>query len=213
MAPDDPRHGHQRGYLAGCRDDCCRAAHARDVKLGRLRQAEGRPRAVPVLGTQRRIRALMALGWTTTDIADAAGLCHRAKVSQILNGQNGKPAQWVTRTTADRIAAVYERLSMRIPPHTRARARTRTIATSRGYAPPLAWDNIDDPDEQPAGTTHDPDIVDPTVVDRILAGDWRLPATRAERLEVIRRYPGPRNELDRLTGWNTRRILRQAAAA
>lgn len=206
IAPDDPRHGHARGYYAGCRDACCRRAHALDMKLGRLRKAEGRPRAVPVLGPQRRVMALMALGWTTQDIANAAGMSHRAKVSQILHGQKGRPARWITRTTEAKITAAYELLSMRIPPHTRARARTRTIATRRGYHPPLAWDDIDDPNEQPAATTPvDEDLVDEAVVLRILAGEWRLTATHAERVEVCRRWTGAWNDLARLTGWKVER--------
>ena len=143
MTPDDPRHGSTRGYSAGCREACCKRAHALDVKLSRLRKVEGRPRAIPVQGTQRRIQALMAMGWTSHDIADAAGLCHRAKVTSILNGQKGRPAVWVTQSTRDRIAAVYDTLSMRLPDMTRGRQRTRTIAARKGYAPPLAWDDID----------------------------------------------------------------------
>ena len=153
MTPDDPRHGSTRGYSAGCREACCKRAHALDVKLSRLRKVEGRPRAIPVQGTQRRIQALMAMGWTSQDIADAAGLCHRAKVTSILNGQKGRPAVWVTQSTRDRIAAVYDTLSMRLPDMTRGRQRTRTIAARKGYAPPLAWDDIDT-DPAPMGVRH-----------------------------------------------------------
>lgn len=186
MTPDDPRHGQPRGYSAGCRESCCKRAHALDVKLSRLRKVEGRPRAVPAVGVQRRIQALMAIGWTTTDIAAAAGLCHRAKVSQILIGQNGRPCTWVTRSTHARIAEAFEALAMRLPEPTRARRRTRTMALRRGYLPPLAWDDIDRDPAPAAGDHTGLSLIDDVVVHRILHGD-RLEATPAEKAEVIRR--------------------------
>lgn len=36
--PDDPRHGTRAGYIAGCRDDCCREPHLRYQKLSTLRR-------------------------------------------------------------------------------------------------------------------------------------------------------------------------------
>lgn len=151
MKPDDPRHGTTRGYHAGCHDICCRAAMARYEKAGRLARLNG-GRAVPAIGTQRRIQALMRLGWTSTDIATEAGWQHRNGVLRILNGQKGRPTRWVERKTADTIAAIYARLSMQTPEMTPTRARTRARAERLGYAPPLAWDDIDNPDEQPQGT-------------------------------------------------------------
>lgn len=211
MTPADPRHGSTRGYSAGCREACCKRAHALDVKLSRLRKVEGRPRAIPAQGTQRRIQALMAMGWTSQDIADTAGLCHRAKVTSILNGQKGRPAVWVTQSTRDRIAAVYDTLSMRLPDMTRGRQRTRTIAARKGYAPPLAWDDIDN---DPEPLTAEPVDVDEVVVERILDGE-RLEATQEEKAEVVRRWLAagrPLAHLEAQTGWNGKREKDRAMA-
>lgn len=218
MTPDDPRHGTWAGYCAhraagvpAC-DDCRRAAARYDATL-RLERLNGLPsRRVPGIGTARRVQALVALGWSFHQIAARIGVVHD------LPGRWARAGgSFVMRRTADRVDAVFRELCMTPPPENTIRLQreatyARTLARKRGWVTALAWDDIDDPDEQPAGIVRDVDSVDPVVVDRILAGDWRLPATRAERLEVARRYPGPRNELDRLTGWNTRRDLRKAAA-
>lgn len=143
MRADDPRHGTMRGYAQGCRDICCRRAKARYEKGRRYNAVTGRALAIPAIGTQRRIQALMALGWTTTDIAHACGWTHRNRVRQILGGQKGRPTRWVTRTTAAKVGQVYDRLSMTLPEMNGPRRRSRSMALRLGYAPPLAWDDID----------------------------------------------------------------------
>lgn len=164
---------------------------ARYEKRRRFAAISGRPFSVPALGAQRRIQALMRLGWSTSEIATAAGYSHRNRVRQILNGQKGKPCRWIERKTFDTIARVYDELAMKLPPerdgHERSvRGKTRAHARRNQWPPPLAWDDVDDPDEQPHGlrerhTKHD---VDPVVVERVIAGD-RLPMTRAERFAVV----------------------------
>jgi hypothetical protein len=149
MSPDDPRHGTTAGYHAGCRDLCCRRAIARYEKAGRLARLEG-GRAVPAIGSQRRLQALMALGWSSNAIAIHAGLRHRNHVWRVVNGQKGKPTTWIQRETADWVTRVYDELSMRVPTG-RYVVRTKAHAEERGWAPPLAWDNIDDPAEKPSG--------------------------------------------------------------
>jgi len=148
MNTDDPRHGTTAGYHAGCHEACCRAAMARYEKAGRLARLRG-GRTVPVLGAQRRVQALMRLGWTSSDIAEAAGWSHRNYVLRILNGQKGKPAVYLERPTYDTLCATYERLCMTIPERLPHRARTATMAAQKGWPPPLAWDNIDDSAEKP----------------------------------------------------------------
>lgn len=149
MKPEDQRHGTTRGFHAGCRELCCRRAIARYEKQGKFNKANGIARAVPAIGAQRRIQALMTLGWHSTDIAEAVGWAHRNHVLRVLKGQSGRPCTWVERKTHDRIAEVYERLSMTFPERTPVRARTATIARRKGWLPPLAWDDIDDATETP----------------------------------------------------------------
>lgn len=184
MSPDDPRHGTTRGYHAGCHDLCCRRAMAKYEKSGRLARLNG-GRAVPALGYQRRVQALMRLGWTSPDIARAAGWPHRNYVLRVINGQKGKPTTWLERKTADALAAAYDQLSMVTPEMTPTRARTKARATRLGYAPPLAWDDIDRDDAPTLGG--DDDQIDDVVVDRLVAG-IRLPSTRAEKVEAMRRW-------------------------
>lgn len=206
IQPDDPRHGQTRGYHAGCRNPCCKAAIVRYEKSSKYRQISGIKWAIPAIGAQRRIQALMAMGWTSTDIALAAGWNHRNQIFRILKGQKGKPCTWVERKTYRAISDVFERLSMTLPEHSPARARCRSIAAKNGWLPPLAWSNIDDPSEVPRkGSNHKLRTdVDEAVVVRVLAGE-QLRTTPAEKDEIVRRWTalgGSFNDLERRLGIN-----------
>lgn len=148
MSPTDPRHGTTAGWHAGCKCEPCRTARARYEKLTRWHRHNGIPRAIPARGAQRRIQALMALGYTSEDIRLAAGWHHRNAVLRILTGQKGRPCVWVERNTHQTICDVFEQLCMKVPDLTWYRKRARTLALNKGYAPPLAWDDIDN-DEAP----------------------------------------------------------------
>ncbi len=91
---------------------------------------------VLAIGARRRIRALLALGWTHAHITAAAG----GPLSAVTLNQTG---EWITRATHDAYRAAYAELSMRPGPS----AKTRGRAAKAGYAPPLAWDDdaLDDP--------------------------------------------------------------------
>ena len=97
---------------------------------------------VPAVGARRRIRALLAIGWTHAHIAEAAGIPPRRPA--LILSQAG---DMVTLDAHDRIADAYDELSMRQGPS----ARNRRL----GYPPPLAWDDetIDDPRARPEGAT------------------------------------------------------------
>lgn len=203
MTPEDPRHGTHRGYVVGCREDCCTRAHTRYMKLYRLGRI---PQLIDPTGTVRRIQALYALGWTSADIGEQCGR-GREWARMIARSTS------VTTTTADRIVVAYEALSMRLP-HGGYANRSRRHAQRMGWAPPLAWDDetIDDPAATPRGQhgggPRKTDL-DPVVVERILLGE-HLAATRAERHEVIRRWPDAINALERLRpDWNVSRDLRE----
>lgn len=92
---------------------------------------------VPAVGARRRIRALLAIGWTHAHIAEAAGI--PARRPGLILSQAGT---MITLDAHDRIADAYDDLSMRPGPSTRNRRL--------GYPPPLAWDDIDDPAEMPS---------------------------------------------------------------
>lgn len=200
--PDWPTLAMDREWLER-RDERRRLA----LKSNRYRMARaangGRPLKVDATGTHRRIRALMRLGWPSREIARSAGWDCRVSVTNVL--RYGK----VSAASAARIRRTYDELSMKVGPS----PWTRAYAERAGWPPPLAWDDdtIDDPKARPARRKNRDLDVDEVVVERILAGDWRMPARKAERLAVIARWEGPLNELDRLTGWNTRRDLQEAS--
>jgi hypothetical protein len=212
---DDPRHGSVRGHNAGCRCDPCDLAKYRYDKQ---RKAElhntGQRRTVPAYRIQRRVEALQALGWPLRKIAAEAGVTHNHMTDL---------RKFAWRSTFEAIDGAYRRLSMTFPPETTAGeksgvVRTRNHARRNGYAPPLAWDDIDDPDETPAeaysprGRAVKPRPVDDVVVDRILSGRV-VPSTNAERREVVRRWMADGRSyraLEALTGWRVERYFEAA---
>jgi hypothetical protein len=168
-------HGDRFAYRAGCR--CAEALAAMAEVRRRLRNAHvlGVPMVVPSLGSQRRIRALMALGWTEKLIGAQVGHVTASTVRGVLMNET------VTARTAQRIAEVYERLSMRHGPS----ARTRALARNRGWLPPLAWDSIDDPDERPV-LSDECVSVDMVAVQRRISGDRSVTLRLAERTVAYR---------------------------
>lgn len=205
--PDDPRHGSDTGYVAGCREDCCRRAHARRRKLDRLY-----PHAtslVDAAGAHRRLQALACLGWSTAELSRRLGK-HRSYLLKVMRNDR------IQVETAAIIRRLYDELSMTWCTTSTAN-RTAAAARAAGWRPPLAWDDhdLDDPAARPrAGRGGRPDVADENVVLRILSGEWRLPATPAERLEVARRWTssgGSASELERRTGWNVARDARRAS--
>lgn len=205
MTPDDPRHGTVAGHVAGCHCDPCQSAKYRYEKR-RHRDAQlGRPRRIPAIGAQRRVQALMVMGWTARAIADAGGWLNAENIVQILSRRE------LLRSKADRVARVYDQLSGRVGPSQHVRRRS----LAKGWAPPVAWDDdeLDDPEAIPHHLDQ-PDelVVDWAVVERVLAGE-HLDTNRLERLAVLARWHGSTNELDDIHGWNLRRDQRTQRAA
>lgn len=215
MNPDDPRHGTNAGYVAGCRCDQCRDATNRYHKRLVLDHDRGFRRRLPALGTHRRIQALVRVGWTLPQVGAAMGGVSGEAVRQVLISQQ------VQRDTAARARDAFALLAMKLPPERNRverlnAARSRNRGLRNGWPPPLAWDDIDNPLEAPdmGASVISPTDVDRVVVERILAGEWRLPANRAERAVVIQSAAErgvPLNELERRTGWNVWRIRKEAS--
>lgn len=90
------------------------------------------------VGSVRRIQALLFMGWSHAAMYERSGVR-----TQMVLAQQGR---WVTRSTHDKVAALYDALWSK--PGTSAHART--WARKLGYAPPLAWDDIDR-DAEPQG--------------------------------------------------------------
>jgi hypothetical protein len=98
--------------------------------------------AIPAVGTQRRIKALMALGWTQGDLAREMGFSSQKIVSDLLNRRES-----VVSATAFRVAEVFNRLQMTPGPSEHLRKR----AKNWGWHTPLCWDEdtIDIPNAKP----------------------------------------------------------------
>ena len=148
MTPDDPRHGKLAGRMAGCDLPCCVVAKSRYEKQRQHeRRTRGIRRLVDATGTRRRLRALSAIGWSLAALAAEMEYANPRSMQFMLHRDK------VNRETAAKIAALFDRLSMTPGPSKSARDR----ALSKGWAPPLAWDEgtIDDPNAVPRGLRRD----------------------------------------------------------
>ena len=125
---------------------------------------------VSPLGAQRRLRALHALGYTLRQLADETG-CPLTSIKDHIHGH------WpvIEAKNDQAIREAFERLSMHLPAsddkyEQAGITRARNAARRRGWAVPLAWDDIDNPDETPTvvGRTSRSDI-DEAVVLRVMA--------------------------------------------
>lgn len=211
MDPLDPRHGTYAGAAVHWKEgdrpcSSCAVAAARKRKWNNYLTLVGTPATVPSIGTVRRIQALQALGWTHAQIADAADLTVECIRSPICRGTN------VYRSTAEGVAEAYDALAMKVAPDSRNARWCRTFARRKGWPPPLAWDDIDDPNEVPRGLKvergHLRESFDHVIVERVLGGEFNLPTTTAEKAEVCRSWVargGQISDLAALTGWRTDR--------
>lgn len=196
MDADDPRHGTE----AGCREHyrqgtspCapCLDAHRRRNTLRLLY-----PHKCPALGSQRRIQALQAIGYGRDRIAQEMGYSDGGSIAYLMQADS------LLVTTAAKVAEVYDRLSMVVPIGA-GPSRARTWARRHRYAPPLAWDDIDDPDEQPDGIRtnegdHRGDLLADLLADLLERGCDLGDALRELRIdrEALRVWCSRNNHLD-----------------
>lgn len=208
MSPDDPRHGEYRGYRAhrtagqeAC-EPCKRAAAGAEQRYA-LARLQGKPLRYPAAGTQRRLRALQAVGWTLSEISARLGES-RSRVEKWCTEEK----TFVYARTAEKVAAAYEEFCRLPDPDGPWAKRNRGMAARKGYAPPIAWDdNIDDPEAEPYAAAED--VIDDVVVERLMSGR-RARSTRAEKVEAMRRWRATgRSELSlcRMHGWKPGRYV------
>lgn len=91
---------------------------------------------VPAWGATRRCRGLAALGWSSGEIAAAAGLT-RSVVRHILRGRPGM----VLSDTAAGAMRAYQGLGGRYAPESRTANQIREEARAKGWGPPAGWDD------------------------------------------------------------------------
>jgi hypothetical protein len=91
-------------------------------------------------GSRRRVQALQWMGWTLSEIGRRIGTTGQTLQSQLRTSR-------MSYRRAAQIAAVYDELWDKPGPS----RITATKARRWGYAPPSAWDDIDNPLERPKG--------------------------------------------------------------
>ena len=96
-------------------------------------------------GTVRRLRALVAIGWTETALAESLGMTV-GNFWEILHGRRIR----VTPRTRDKTTALFQQRWQQ-PLHGPRADRARKMAAHYRWAGPLEWDDIDDPAEAPDG--------------------------------------------------------------
>lgn len=155
------------------------------------------------VGVRRRVRALVALGWSQSKLAERLGI-GRA------NFHLATDARGVTVATARAVEALYDELSMVLPPNESHRdkisvSRARAYAKARGWKPPLALDDdlLDRPyDGEVLVEETEPDV-DDVAIERRMAGDKSVWLSNTEKRELRRRwYAAGRSgaDLERICG-------------
>lgn len=196
-----PRHG---TWVAAQKFACSCPVAVEALRVYRKRHREGRlePLLVDVLGSQRRLRALMAIGYAERKLAAELGWTLRM-VNGVVIGEH----KTIRVSKACAVADLYERLCGTAGDS----QRTRGWAQRRGWLPPLAWDDIDDPAEVPSLTQVDDEVDEVAVTRACRSGVSSVPLTDSERAEVKRRLlesKAPAHEVAVLLEVNVRSVDR-----
>jgi hypothetical protein len=168
-------------------------------KRRRLSIERGVPLKVSTERANRKIGALMAMGWSMRQCAAAVG-SEESSFRQILARET------MYRRSAHWFDDAYRILEMRVPEDTMWTRRTKSAALLAGHHPPLAWEDID------AGILADVeadtiprDRLDQWTITELLADPTRaIRSSPAEKVEVLRRWVRmgySEKALCDLTGW------------
>lgn len=170
------------GALAHYRTTGRRQAFGPTLARQIVQRAADRPTEgqVGVLGTRRRLQALTVMRWSLAALSERTGLPDTT-LSVLRDGHTTR----VTAKTANLITDVYAALADVDGGHVAAGERAR----KRGWLPPVAWDDPDDPAET-GGMAVDAgvdDVVDEISVERAVLGRPALPMRPVDRREAVRR--------------------------
>ncbi len=106
---------------------------------------------IPAFGAQRRLQALVAIGWSQSKLAERLGISPANFTFTMRNGM-------LRASTVRAIRRLYEELWNTLPPDQSHRdkisvSRARNYAKAHKWVPPMAWDDdtIDDPAAVPEG--------------------------------------------------------------
>lgn len=162
---------------------------------------------------RRKAQALVALGWSMSKIGIRLGI-HPANARAMIAGD-----RLFHYDTIKAINDLYEQLSMKLPPATSQRERisvnrSKTYARRHGWIPPLELEASYDETGDDQGE-HSAECIDEQAIWRRMHGDKTVRLTKAERIELVRRWQAtgrPLNEMERITGVNNGRYRQDAAA-
>jgi len=210
ITADDPRHGSPAGYTQGCREKCCERAKRADRYRRERLAALGHEFTTSRETTVRKLRALMAMGWTADDI----GQRMRPRISgQAVRQFMALKTPCFTEVAA-RYEQVFDQLEGVLPPDDPWHRRTKNAAARKGWRRPDEWWDIE------RGLKSQPieeyraqfERFDETEVEYALQyhdfSHWLSPV---EKSEIVRRWVASgRSEasLCRLTGWREGRYRR-----
>lgn len=133
----------------GCRCAVCNAANLAYRRRRDRLIAYGRWAALdPAAGTRRRLQALVYGGWSVRQLAARLGRTQPNLRLTLHRSQRVRP------DVAAAARVLYDELWDQAPPQRdrferRSVTMARRYARERGWVPPLAWDDIDDPDSVP----------------------------------------------------------------
>jgi DNA-binding Xre family transcriptional regulator len=99
-------------------------------------------RWIPSIGTTRRLQSLIAIGYRQVDLQDRLGVSQQT-MSSVVNGRE----KGVRTDFAQNVDALFRELQL----NPRGDVKSVRRAVRRGWVPPMAWENIDDPAETPDG--------------------------------------------------------------
>jgi hypothetical protein len=101
---------------------------------------------VDATGSTRRVQALVAMGYSLSAQARKLGWAAQ-RTWELAHGKQSA----VSEITAAAVVDLFERWSARPAWPDAYATRARNQAARNGWAPPLAWDDIDDPTRRPKG--------------------------------------------------------------
>lgn len=131
---------------------------------------------IPDVGTTRRLRALVAIGWPMLALGQRLP-CSTEHARKVIRYGTDTVTAGLARATRD----LYDELSMTPAPDEWVNRRAKRMAEGLGWVPPLLWDDVDldDAGAQPLSVPEGaPDAVDIVAVWQVLDGHAPLSVLR-----------------------------------
>ena len=127
------------------------------------------------LVARRRLQALACHGWDTSRLQAACGISF-VTLASIRRGAT----KYITAARHHQIRGVYKQLAGQFGTSTTTKARAQRL----GWVPPMGWDDITDPDEDPTTAIPVDTEVDDVAIMRATYGD-RVHLTNSERTVAV----------------------------